>query len=196
MTVGILALQGDYEKHQAALGSLGCASILIRYPEQLSAVEALIIPGGESTAMTILMQGMRFHKPLLKFAQEYPIFGTCAGLILLSSKPNDERVESLNLIDVEIERNGYGRQVHSGSFEISIGNGSEKSVMDAVFIRAPKIEKVGPQVEILGTMNSDPVLVRQGQHLGACFHPELSNHKTIYTLFLDSVKNRTLAHAV
>lgn len=196
MTIGVLALQGDYEKHQTALKSLGCASILVRYQKQLNDAEALIIPGGESTAMTILMKEMEFYDPIKKYSEDHPIFGTCAGLILLSTEPNDERVESLDLIDVAIKRNGYGRQVHSGSFEITIGNESETSEMEAIFIRAPKIEKAGPEVEVLGTMGGDPVLVRQGQHLGACFHPELSDDKSIYALFLESIKKKDFAHAV
>ena len=196
MTVGILALQGNFSKHLEKLHALDCTALLVKYPEQLQEVDGLVLPGGESTCITLLMEKTGFHSAISEFAKEKPVFGTCAGLILMASEPNDERVNSLHLLDISVNRNGYGRQVHSGIHEIEALVNGRASTLQAMFIRAPKITKTGNNVSVLGKLNNDPVLVQQGHHLAACFHPEMSVDISIYSHFLEMISSKNLAHAV
>lgn len=179
--VGILAFQGAFAKHKEMLDSLGCYTKLVRSVEELFSCDALIIPGGESTVISHHMREANFIEPLHLFAKAHPIFGTCAGLILMAQR---------GFLEVEIERNGYGRQIDSFSAELLVHFSHRESHVKSLFIRAPKIIKIlSPQVEILATHNHIPVLVKQGHFLGASFHSELTNDSTIHQYFIEEVKH-------
>lgn len=184
LTVGILALQGDYEAHRRALKSnlseKGIEILFIKFPDQLKVLDALIIPGGESSVMLKLL-GIDFIREIISFhAQKKIIYGTCAGAILLAKSVKNPVQESLKLIDIDIKRNAYGRQVDSfitNSLTINTNSNYAKlldSEAEAVFIRAPKITRTGPEVEVLYSHNEAPVLVREKNILISTFHPELS----------------------
>ena len=189
MQVGVLALQGAFAAHSDCLTSIGVQSIEVRTPEQLSCVDALLMPGGESSTMSQLLESSGLFDPIAaRIADGMPVFGTCAGMILLASEILDGRSDQRNFsaIDISVRRNAFGRQVDS--FEATI----KSSVGDfqGVFIRAPRIERVGDQVEILGSINDEPVLVRQGNVLAASFHPELSNDARLHEYFVSVTANR------
>ena len=189
MQVGVLALQGAFAAHSDCLTSIGVQSIEVRTPEQLSSVDALLMPGGESSTMSQLLESSGLFEPIAaRIADGMPVFGTCAGMILLASEILDGRSDQQNFsaIDISVRRNAFGRQVDS--FEATI----KSSVGDfhGVFIRAPRIERVGDQVEILGSINDEPVLVRQGNVLAASFHPELSNDARLHEYFVSVTANR------
>ncbi|MFH1852018.1 MAG: pyridoxal 5'-phosphate synthase glutaminase subunit PdxT [Candidatus Neomarinimicrobiota bacterium] len=175
MEIGILGLQGDFAKHRDLVERLGLNPRVVRYPAELDQIQGLVIPGGESTTMTKLFEAMGFHAPLREFAASYPILGTCAGLIMMGRAGVDPRVKALDILDVSVARNAFGRQVHSfvDSLEVVTGNGFEK--IPATFIRAPQILAVGPTVTVLASFAGQPVAVRQGRHLGLTFHPELND---------------------
>jgi len=173
--VGILALQGDFELHAAALVKQGVAYLYVRRPEELAACRGLIIPGGESTTMTRLMDIVGLRQPILDFAAAgKPILGTCAGLIMLAARVDeDERrhgVHPLGLLDVLVRRNGYGRQVDSFVDEVVVAG--RAGTVPGVFIRAPRILEVGPEVEVVATWRGEMVGVRSGNVTGLAFHPE------------------------
>ncbi|MDF1589770.1 MAG: pyridoxal 5'-phosphate synthase glutaminase subunit PdxT [Gammaproteobacteria bacterium] len=176
MKIGLLALQGDYEKHSQILTQLDMQSVLIRYPKQLDDVSGLIIPGGESTTMSKLIDATHFRRPLKAFAQDYPILGTCAGLIMMSYLEQlDSRVKPLNIIAVSVGRNAYGRQQNSFVDQLTVNVDDQQKSITATFIRAPQITTLGPDVEVLARHNTMPVAVRQGHHIGLTFHPELND---------------------
>src|ERR1700685_175372 len=177
--IGVLALQGDFEAHRNALQRAGAAAMEVRTAADLDAVDGLILPGGESTTMLKLLHLESLFEPLRNFGQTKPIFGTCAGAILLASEVVNPAQESLALIDATVERNGYGRQIDSRIAEIDL----EGMPAEAVFIRAPVIRHVGPDTRVLGTYLNQPVLVEQGRHLAATFHPELSSDDRIHRRF-------------
>jgi 5'-phosphate synthase pdxT subunit len=186
MKIGVLALQGDFDAHRRRLEELGAEVVLVRKPEQLDEVEALVIPGGESTAILKLL-GERGFQKLQEFVRAKPTFGTCAGAILLAHDVDNPPQPGLGALDVSIKRNAYGRQVHS-----SIRHGASKlgpEPLEMVFIRAPKFENVGPKVEVLAREGNDPVLIRQGRVVAATFHPELSDDKRVHQYFLELVRN-------
>lgn len=179
--IGVLAFQGAFTKHREMLEKLSCQAILVRTEEELFSCDGLIIPGGESTVMLHHIAETHFEKPLLLFAKTNPIFGTCAGLILMAQK---------KLIEVSIERNAYGRQIDSFSCALPLHLPHKETKMEAIFIRAPKITKIlSSQVDVLATYKEVPVLVKQGHFLGASFHPELTNDPTIHQYFLEEVKH-------
>lgn len=189
--VGVLALQGDFEAHQAMLERAGVETVRVRSATSLQVVEGLVIPGGESTTMLKLLSSEKLLEPLLRFAEQRPIFGTCAGAILMASEITHPAQDSLGLLDMVIERNGYGRQLESHVARIqpeaeflSRAGGGE---LEAVFIRAPIIRRVGPQVRVLVRYKGDPVLVEQGRYLAATFHPELTADTRVYKLFLEKL---------
>lgn len=184
VTIGILALQGDFEAHRKAIESAGAVAMEVRTEADLSRIDGLIIPGGESTAMLKLLHIENLFEPLQQFGQKKPIFGTCAGAILLASEVLHPRQESLGLMDLTVERNGYGRQVDSRIAELEI-NGKPA---EAVFIRAPVIRKTGPETKILATYLGTPVLAEQRFHLVSTFHPELSANNEIHRHFVDNVR--------
>ena len=189
MQVGVLALQGAFAAHSDCLTSIGVQSIEVRNPEHLSSVDALLMPGGESSTMSQLLESSGLFDPIAtRIADGMPVFGTCAGMILLASEILDGRSDqrSFSAIDISVRRNAFGRQVDS--FEATIN--SSVGDFHGVFIRAPRIERVGDQVEVLGSINDEPVLVRQGNVLAASFHPELSNDARLHEYFVSITANK------
>lgn len=182
--IGVLALQGDFSKHASIIKSLGYSVLEVRKPQELEACQALVIPGGESTVMLKQLEFIKMREKLCRFAKEKPVFGTCAGLILMSTSIQDSTMVPLGLLDVTVERNAYGRQIASFEATIQLHSMASDSV-PAFFIRAPRIIAVGDNVKILGTYEGEPVLVKQGHLLGASFHPELTTDLTIYEYFLN-----------
>jgi 5'-phosphate synthase pdxT subunit len=185
-TVGVLALQGDFEAHRRRLEELGARVLLVKKPEQLDQVDGLVIPGGESSTFLKLLGESGFEK-LKEFVRLKPTFGTCAGAILLAKEVQNPQQSGLGAIDIGIRRNAYGRQIDSSIREGLFG----EHPIEMVFIRAPKIERVGPGVEVLATQQKDPVAVLQGQAMAATFHPELSADTRLHKAFLDLVENHT-----
>ena len=186
MKVGVLALQGAFNLYIQALERLDVEAIEVKSPENLNSVEALIIPGGESTTMSFLIESSGIFDALRKSSDNgMPILGTCAGMILLSSKIIDGRSDQkhLSLIDIETRRNGYGRQIDSFESDLSI-EGFDGSFR-GVFIRAPLVEKVGSKVEVLSQVNGRPVMCKQGSVLVTSFHPELADDDRIHAEFLE-----------
>ena len=171
--IGILALQGDYSKHKDVLDKLKISSCEIRYSNQFNEISGLIIPGGESTTMTDLIYRSGLHNNIYSFSRSKPILGTCAGLIMMSRLVNDDRVKPLNILDIEVDRNAYGRQVNSFRDELSVSIGGKFENISATFIRAPKINRMNKNIEILSSYNNEPVGIKQGMHVGLAFHPEL-----------------------
>lgn len=189
MIVGVLALQGDFAKHEELLRSLGTEVKQVRRPADLAECSGLIIPGGESTTLFRQMDFIQMRPALLEFAARKSIFGTCAGLILMSKEIEASDRKPLNLLDITLERNAFGRQVDS--FKAPITLHLEQPVrFNAYFIRAPKICRHGPEVKVLAEFEGKPVLVRQGRHLGACFHPELTDDPLVHQYFLNMLKNK------
>jgi 5'-phosphate synthase pdxT subunit len=195
MTIGVLALQGDFDAHRRRLEELGAEVVLVKKPEQLDQIDGLVIPGGESGTFLKLLGEDGFEK-LKQFVRLKPTFGTCAGAILLASEVENPKQDGLGAIDIRIRRNAYGRQLDSsireGKFLQPAPNKNKKvasSPLEMVFIRAPKIERVGPAVEVIATEGKDPVAVRQGRVIAATFHPELSEDTRIHQAFLDLVSN-------
>jgi len=190
--IGVLALQGDFEAHGKALARAGADPIEVRTKEQLQQVEGLIITGGESSTMLKLLLQEGLFDTLREFGQEKPIFGTCAGAILLAREVSNPVQESLGLMDINVERNAYGRQLDSRIVHIGGENGSPlpPEGVEAVFIRAPIIRRVGGRAKVLARYQGDPVLVEDGRHLVATFHPELSEEAPVHRMFLDKVNQR------
>ena len=175
MKIGVLAIQGNYDMHSDILEQLGIDPILVRYPNQLDSLEGLVIPGGESTTMTKLMNRVDFFSPIKSFANYYPILGTCAGLILMSEKVVDTELDTLGLLDVQIERNGYGRQIYSNTINVDVDLNNINYSLPATFIRAPRIISYGQSVNILAMYDDAPIVVKNDRHMGISFHPELDN---------------------
>lgn len=183
MMIGVLALQGDYAKHIQILEMLKIQAIEIRYPDELKLIDGLVIPGGESTTMTDLLCRAGFYKPIQIFAKKKPILGTCAGLIMMAETVADSRIKPLGILNVKVDRNAYGRQIHSFTDQLTVSLNGNLEHVDATFIRAPKISSVNKFVEVLSEYNGEPVIVKQGHHLGMTFHPEL-NGITIFHNFI------------
>jgi 5'-phosphate synthase pdxT subunit len=185
-TVGVLALQGDYEAHQGQLEQIEAPCQLVRLPRDLEAVDCLIIPGGESTTMDILLDRFALRQPVVDFGRTHPVYGTCAGMIMLSSRIDDNisGVKPLGLMDISVLRNGYGRQIYSFENHVAATLRGQSVDLKATFIRAPKITRMGPTVEVLAEYHGDPVLVRQNNLLAGSFHTELENDTTLLKYFL------------
>jgi 5'-phosphate synthase pdxT subunit len=179
MKIGVLALQGDFDAHRKRLLELGAEVVLIKKPEQLDGIDGLIIPGGESSTFLKLLGEAGFEK-LKEFVRAKPTFGTCAGAILLAKEVENPTQSGLGAIDIAIRRNAYGRQLESSIREGMFAG----SPLEMVFIRAPKIERVGREVEVLATEGDDPVVVRQGKTMAATFHPELSADARVHEAFI------------
>lgn len=189
-TVGVLALQGAFESHQQGLARLGVSSRQVRTPHDLAGVDALIMPGGESTTMSKLLVTSGVFDPLaLRIADGMPVFGTCAGMILLAAEVLDGRPDqrSFGAIDITVRRNGYGRQLDSFEADLEVP-GLDGGPFHGVFIRAPKVERVGPGVEILADHAGVPVLLRQGTITVAAFHPELAGDDRIHGSFVAGLR--------
>src|SRR5438445_1999797 len=179
MTIGVLALQGDFDAHRRRLEELGAEVVLVKKPEQLDEIDGLVIPGGESSTFLKLLGEAGFEK-LKEFVRLKPTFGTCAGAILLAKEIDNPHQLGLGAIDIGIRRNAYGRQIDS-SIREGLFCGSP---IEMVFIRAPKIERIGPGVEVLATEGNDPVALRQGKTMVSTFHPELSYDTRVHETFL------------
>jgi 5'-phosphate synthase pdxT subunit len=192
MRIGVLAVQGNFREHLAMLAKLGVEGIEVRLPEQLDGLDGLIVPGGESTAIGRLVRLYGLEEAIAQF--EGPIFGTCAGMILLAREAVDGTPDQplLGLLDVTVRRNGYGRQVFS--FEADLAFDGEEQPLRGVFIRAPRVETAGPEATVLVELDGSPVLVRQGRLLAAAFHPELTDDTRVHELFLQIVREGSAAH--
>ena len=191
--IGVLALQGDFDAHRRRLEELGAKVMLVKKPEQLDDLDGLIIPGGESGTFLKLLGEDGLEK-LKQFVRLKPTFGTCAGAILLATEVENPKQAGLGAIDIRIRRNAYGRQIDSSIREgkllrAALHDKLADSPLEMVFIRAPKIELVGPGVEVLATEGADPVAVRQGRTMAATFHPELSDDTRVHQAFLDLVSS-------
>ena len=180
--IGVLALQGDFDAHRRRLQELGAEVVLVKHPDQLDEIDGLVIPGGESSAFLKLLGEAGFQK-LRDFVRTKPSFGTCAGAILLAKDVENPPQSGLGAIDIAIRRNAYGRQIDS-SIREGLFRGSP---IEMVFIRAPKISRLGSEVEVLATQGEDPVVVRQGSTMAATFHPELTADPRIHGAFLEIV---------
>jgi 5'-phosphate synthase pdxT subunit len=189
--VGVLSLQGDFAAHGAALERAGAAAVYVREREQLAALDGLVLPGGESTTMLKLLRYDGLFDALVEFGQRKPVFGTCAGAILLAKQALSPAQESLGLMDLEIERNAYGRQIDSRVAEVEPESEFQERVgagkLEAVFIRAPVIRKLGAGLKVLAWYAGDPVLVENGAHVAATFHPELTRDTRVHALFLEKL---------
>jgi 5'-phosphate synthase pdxT subunit len=175
--IGVLAVQGNVREHAAMLKKLGAEPVEVRKPEQLRDLDGLVIPGGESTAIGRLVRLYGLEEAIRSFAR--PVFGTCAGMILLDRS-------HLGLIDVDVARNAYGRQV--ASFEADLELEGDERPLRGVFIRAPRVQDAGPEVEVLAELDGEPVLLRDGRMLVASFHPELTGDTRVHERFLDLVR--------
>jgi len=188
--IGVLAIQGDYAAHAAALEESGAAPSLVKTAEDLRLdthpLDGLILPGGESTTMLKFLERRGLFEPLRDFCLAKPVFGTCAGAILLAREVRHPVQRSLNLLDAVVERNAYGRQIDSSIFEAE--SKLPGGPLEMVFIRAPRIVEIGPEVEALAFREGFPTLVRQGSVMAATFHPELSSSRRVHRLFVDGVR--------
>jgi 5'-phosphate synthase pdxT subunit len=184
MKIGVLAIQGDFDAHKKRLEQLGAEVVLVRKPEQLDEIDGLVIPGGESGAFLKILGEQGIAK-LREFVRLKPTFGTCAGAIMLAKEVTNPDQLGLGALDIRVRRNAYGRQIDSSIRTGKLGD----APLEMVFIRAPKIERMGPGVEVIATEGNDPVAVRQGRAMAATFHPELSEDTRLHRVFLDLVKN-------
>jgi pyridoxal 5'-phosphate synthase pdxT subunit len=188
-TIGVLALQGAFGAHADRLRAVGATAVEVRTPRQLIGIDALVMPGGESTTMSNLLGSTELFGPLAdRIADAMPVFGTCAGMILLADKILDGRDDQrhFGVLDITVRRNGYGRQVNSFETDLDLGDGA--APFHGVFIRAPRVEAVGPDVEVLASYDGDPVLVSQGILLAAGFHPELTDDVRLHARFVKLIK--------
>jgi pyridoxal 5'-phosphate synthase pdxT subunit len=187
-TVGVLALQGAFDVHRRRLEQLGAAAPLVRTPEDLAGLDAIVLPGGESTTMSRLLTTSGLFDELKgRLIDGLPVFGTCAGMILCAAEVLDARPDQrgFDLIDITVRRNGYGRQLDSFEADVDVAGLPER--FHAVFIRAPRVERAGPDIEVLARHDGVPVLVRAARCTVAAFHPELSDDARLHALFLDSL---------
>jgi pyridoxal 5'-phosphate synthase pdxT subunit len=185
LTIGVLALQGDYEAHARAFADAGARTVLVRKPEDLAGLDGLVLPGGESTTMLRFLEQDGFFEALGKFAQVTPCFATCAGCILLAREVLHPPQASLGVLDATVERNAYGRQIDSTI--LTEPTELPGGPLEMVFIRAPRIARVGEGVEVLARRDGSPTLVRQGHLLVATFHPEMTTDSRVQKLFLEMV---------
>jgi pyridoxal 5'-phosphate synthase pdxT subunit len=182
--IGLLAVQGNFREHAAMLRRLGAEPIEVRKPEQLEGLDGLVIPGGESTAIMRLVRLYGLEEAIRSFGR--PVLGTCAGMILLDRR-------HLGVLDLEVERNAYGRQV--ASFEADLELEGDERPLRGVFIRAPRVAEVGPEVEVLAELDGEPVLLRDGHLIVASFHPELTDDTRVHERFLDLVREEANVRA-
>lgn len=191
--IGILCLQGAFARHEAILSRLKVSTRVVRFPHDLDGCDGVIIPGGESTTMTKLMDFIGIREPLLSYAECHPLLGTCAGMILMASQVDDSRVKPLRLLDIEVARNAYGRQVDSFICPLDVSTNGSASQMKGVFIRAPRIVSLGKDVDVLASIDGEPVFVQQGHHLASSFHPELSDNTAVHKYFVSLAAETVLA---
>jgi len=189
--VGVLALQGDFEAHGRALERAGAEPVYVRSAGELEGLHGMVLPGGESTTMLKLLRAQGLFEELKAFAQSRPVFGTCAGVILMANDVVHPSQESLGLLDLSVERNAYGRQIDSTIARLAPSEEFESRTfpgqLEAVFIRAPIIRRAGEKSTVLAEFRDEPVLVEQGRHLVATFHPELTADSRVHQLFLQKL---------
>jgi 5'-phosphate synthase pdxT subunit len=185
--IGVLAIQGDYAAHAQALADSGAAPREVRKPEDLAGLNGILLPGGESTTILRFLEKQKFFETLQEFSATHPVFGTCAGAILLAREVRNPAQRSLGILDAVVERNAYGRQIDSAILSAETALGPEP--LEMVFIRAPRIVEIGPDVEVLARRDGSPTLIRQGNCLAATFHPELSSDRRVHQLFVDLVRS-------
>ena len=183
--VGLLSLQGDFARHAEALLALGGEPVRVSLPEHLHDLDALIVPGGESSTMLRLLDATGLRAGVRRFVRERPVLGTCAGLILLARAGDRLPSPTLGVIDLDAERNAYGRQVHSFMHDVEVA--PLRDTMTGVFIRAPRITRVGRGVEVIARLDGEPVGVRQGRAVAIAFHPELTDDRRLHAWFLREV---------
>ena len=181
--VGVLALQGAYQKHCEVLARLKIDSRLIRKESELNACSALIIPGGESSTISLLIQEYGLYEAIKTFAENHPVIGVCAGMIMMATEVDDERVKPLGLIPFKALRNHYGRQLHSFTADIKLN--FDSSTFHAHFIRAPGITELPQETKVLATFNGEAVMIKKGKHVALSFHPELTNDTRIHQYCLN-----------
>jgi len=184
--IGVLALQGAFDVHAKRLTELGASAHLVRKPDELALLDALVLPGGETTTFLKHLERAGFYSVLDAFVHTKPVFGTCAGCILLAKDVTNPPQRSFGVLDIDVQRNAYGRQ--NDSVILHADTTLPGGPMEMVFIRAPRISRLGPGVEVLALRDGDPVLVRSGRMLAATFHPELSDDRRVHELFLDIVR--------
>ncbi|HEB82968.1 MAG TPA: pyridoxal 5'-phosphate synthase glutaminase subunit PdxT [Gammaproteobacteria bacterium] len=189
--VGVLAMQGAYQKHIDMLQACGARAKMVRYARELDGCDALIIPGGESTTISLLLQKSALYEPLRSFAQTHPVMGACAGMIMMAEAVDDARVTPLGIMPFRALRNHYGRQVHSFVTDISL-NFDEGRPFPAVFIRAPGVEKLSADINVLAEYKGEPVMLEKDGHLALSFHPELTDDKRIHAWWLKHIHLGTL----
>jgi 5'-phosphate synthase pdxT subunit len=189
MKIGVLAIQGDFELHQRVLAKMGVKSVLVRDVKDLSQCDGLIIPGGESTTFLKILKANNLFNQIKKFGRQKAIMGTCAGSITLAKNVVNFPMKTLDLIDMKIARNAYGRQIDSFIDTVELNLNNEKLIFEGVFIRAPKILEADKSVKKLGYYNSDVVLAENDHILVTTFHPELTDDFRIHQYFLDKIKN-------
>ncbi|MDA2945554.1 MAG: pyridoxal 5'-phosphate synthase glutaminase subunit PdxT [Actinomycetota bacterium] len=189
MRIGVLALQGAFEAHLRAFSALSIDTIAVRTPSALAGIDGLVIPGGESTALSMLIQSAELEQPLRSaVVSKLPLFGTCAGMILLADEVTGRRPDQVNFdaIDIAVERNGYGRQLQSFEADLDLDVTNDRRFR-GVFIRAPRVTRLGPGVRVLARHLNDPVLVQEGRTLVASFHPELTSDLSLHQYFITNV---------
>ena len=191
--VGILSLQGDFERHGRSIETLGVEPVRVTMPADLEGIAALVLPGGESTTMLRLLASTGLREPLESFARSRPVLGTCAGLILLGSGAEGLPGPTLGVLDVTVERNAYGRQRESFEAAGTAHLDTKPVRLEMVFIRAPRIRRVGPDVQVLAEHGGEPVMARQDRVLVATFHPELTETTTVHQYFCDLVRRSRIA---
>lgn len=185
-TVGVLAMQGAYQKHIDMLQGCGVKAKMVRYAHDLDHCDGLVIPGGESTTISLLLQKSALYEPVRQFARSHPVMGACAGMIMLAEEVNDARVTPLGILPFRALRNHYGRQVYSfvADIELSFSVDASGNAFPAVFIRAPGVEKLSPQINVLAEYRGAPVMLEKDGHLAMSFHPELTNDNRIHAWWL------------
>jgi 5'-phosphate synthase pdxT subunit len=189
MKIGVIAVQGDFERHQKILNKIQIDNIPVRTPQHLDQCDALIIPGGETTTLIKLFKAYQLFKGIQEFAKTKAIMGTCAGLIVLSKRVHNPSLPSLELIDIEVTRNAYGRQVDSFIGEVNVTLREENITFEGIFIRAPKIKKVGEGATSIGFHQKDAVIAENQSILVTTFHPELTDDTRIHEYFLHKAQN-------
>ncbi len=179
-------MQGGFALHHSILAQLDIGSISVKSENDLNLIDGLIIPGGESTTISLLVDSCGLRNSIIKFSKEYPVLGTCAGLIMMASKVSDSRVNPLGLLDITIDRNAYGRQIKSKIEKVNFNtNFDDPFALDITFIRAPKITKLGKKIIVIGRFKGDPIAVLSDKFLGLSFHPELTHIKIFHQILFD-----------
>ena len=184
--IGVLELQGGFALHHNILSQLGIESVAVKSEGDLNLIDGLIIPGGESTTISLLVDSLGLRNSIIDFSKKYPIMGTCAGLIMMASKVSDTRINPLGLLDISVERNAYGRQIRSKIEKVNFkATGDDPFALDITFIRAPKITKLGNNIVVIGRFKGDPIAVLSDKFLGLSFHPELTHIRVFHQILFD-----------